>query len=179
MSLSRLLARTAWALATVLFVVVLNFVLFRVLPGDPVRAGVRDPRLTSEVQEALRSVSRELMRNHLKHCAAGAIQAGPEEAEAMMAQERPDLIIMDVRLPDGSGIEACREIRSEFPGTRVIMLTSYPDEEAVLSAIIAGASDTSGPASADFTWASPEKSVFLSTSPMSGSAMRCPVPSST
>ena len=47
---------------------------------------------------------------------------------------------MDVRLPDGSGIEACREIRAARPETRVIMLTSYPDEEAVLSAIIAGAS---------------------------------------
>ena len=52
----------------------------------------------------------------------------------------PDLVIMDVRLPDGSGIEACRDIRSARPETRVIMLTSYPDEEAVLSAIIAGAS---------------------------------------
>ena len=47
---------------------------------------------------------------------------------------------MDVRLPDGSGIEACREIRAARPETRVVMLTSYPDEEAVLSAIIAGAS---------------------------------------
>jgi DNA-binding NarL/FixJ family response regulator len=47
---------------------------------------------------------------------------------------------MDVRLPDGSGIEACREIRSEYPEIKVVMLTSYPDEEAVLSAIIAGAS---------------------------------------
>ena len=47
---------------------------------------------------------------------------------------------MDVRLPDGSGIEACREIRAELPDTRVVMLTSYPDEEAVLSAIVAGAS---------------------------------------
>jgi DNA-binding NarL/FixJ family response regulator len=46
---------------------------------------------------------------------------------------------MDVRLPDGSGIEACRDIRAELPSTRVIMLTSYPDEEAVLSAIVAGA----------------------------------------
>jgi DNA-binding NarL/FixJ family response regulator len=46
---------------------------------------------------------------------------------------------MDVRLPDGSGIEACREIRAELPRTRVVMLTSYPDEEAVLSAIVAGA----------------------------------------
>jgi DNA-binding NarL/FixJ family response regulator len=53
---------------------------------------------------------------------------------------QPDLVIMDVRLPDGSGIEACREIRSERPATRVVMLTSYPDEEAVMSAIVAGAS---------------------------------------
>jgi len=53
---------------------------------------------------------------------------------------KPDLVIMDVRLPDGSGIEACREIRAEMPETRVVILTSYPDEEAVFSAIIAGAS---------------------------------------
>jgi DNA-binding NarL/FixJ family response regulator len=53
---------------------------------------------------------------------------------------KPDLVIMDVRLPDGSGIEACREIRAEMPETKVVILTSYPDEEAVFSAIIAGAS---------------------------------------
>jgi DNA-binding NarL/FixJ family response regulator len=53
---------------------------------------------------------------------------------------RPDLVIMDIRLPDGSGIEACREIRAELPDTRVVILTSFPDEEAVLSAIVAGAS---------------------------------------
>jgi two-component system, NarL family, response regulator DevR len=53
---------------------------------------------------------------------------------------RPQLIVMDVRLPDGSGIEACREIRAEMPDTKVVILTSYPDEEAVLSAIVAGAS---------------------------------------
>jgi two-component system, NarL family, response regulator DevR len=63
-------------------------------------------------------------------------------AEAIAAARRfePDLVVMDVRLPDGSGIEACREIRTELPTTRVVMLTSYPDEEAVLSAILAGAS---------------------------------------
>ena len=63
-------------------------------------------------------------------------------AESIAAARRfqPDLVVMDVRLPDGSGVEACREIRSERPETRVVMLTSYPDEEAVLSAIIAGAS---------------------------------------
>jgi two-component system response regulator DevR len=62
------------------------------------------------------------------------------EAVEMARKFEPDLVVMDVRLPDGSGIEACREIRAEFPATRVVILTSYPDEEAVLSAIIAGAS---------------------------------------
>jgi two-component system response regulator DevR len=63
-------------------------------------------------------------------------------ADAVEAARRfqPDLVIMDVRLPDGSGIEACREIRAERPATRVLILTSYPDEDAVLSAIVAGAS---------------------------------------
>ena len=52
---------------------------------------------------------------------------------------RPDLVIMDLRLPDGTGVEACREIRSESPTVRVIMLTSYADEDAVVSSIVAGA----------------------------------------
>ena len=62
------------------------------------------------------------------------------EAIEMARRYQPDLVVMDVRLPDGSGIEACREIRAEMPGTRVVILTSYPDEEAVFSAIVAGAS---------------------------------------
>ncbi len=67
-------------------------------------------------------------------------QAGTvSEAIAEAARFEPDVVVMDVRLPDGSGIEACREIRADFPKTRVVMLTSYPDEEAVLSAIVAGA----------------------------------------
>jgi DNA-binding NarL/FixJ family response regulator len=52
----------------------------------------------------------------------------------------PDVVIMDIRLPDGSGVEACREIRARRPQTKVIMLTSYADEDAVLAAILAGAS---------------------------------------
>ena len=68
-------------------------------------------------------------------------QAGSvAESITMAARHEPDVVIMDVRLPDGSGIEACRDIRAARPQTRVVMLTSYPDEEAVLSAIIAGAS---------------------------------------
>jgi DNA-binding NarL/FixJ family response regulator len=61
------------------------------------------------------------------------------EAVAQAKKFQPDVVVMDVRLPDGSGIEACREIRADLPATRVVMLTSYPDEEAVLSAIVAGA----------------------------------------
>lgn len=63
-------------------------------------------------------------------------------AEALTQTRRflPDIVIMDLRLPDGSGVEACREIRAEFPDTRVVMFTSHPDENAVLSAIMAGAS---------------------------------------
>jgi DNA-binding NarL/FixJ family response regulator len=67
---------------------------------------------------------------------AGTVAEAVEQARRF----EPDVVVMDVRLPDGSGIEACRDIRAELPHTRVVMLTSYPDEEAVLSAIIAGAS---------------------------------------
>ena len=67
---------------------------------------------------------------------AGTVAEAIEQAE----RHHPDIVVMDVRLPDGSGIEACREIRAEMPDTKVVMLTSYPDEEAVLSAIVAGAS---------------------------------------
>ena len=68
-------------------------------------------------------------------------EAGTVAESLEMARKfQPDLVVMDVRLPDGSGIEACREIRAEFPQIRVVMLTSYPDEEAVFSAIVAGAS---------------------------------------
>jgi two-component system, NarL family, response regulator DevR len=67
---------------------------------------------------------------------AGTVAEAVEQADRF----EPDIVVMDVRLPDGSGIEACREIRAHRPATRVLMLTSFPDEEAVLSAIVAGAS---------------------------------------
>ena len=52
----------------------------------------------------------------------------------------PDVVVMDIRLPDGTGIEACREIRNENSDIKVLMLTSYSDEEAVMGSIMAGAS---------------------------------------
>jgi DNA-binding NarL/FixJ family response regulator len=64
---------------------------------------------------------------------------GAAEAVAQAARLRPDVVVMDVRLPDRSGVEACREIRAEAPEIQVIMLTSYPDDEAVFASITAGA----------------------------------------
>jgi DNA-binding NarL/FixJ family response regulator len=52
---------------------------------------------------------------------------------------RPDVVMMDVRLPDGSGVEACRAIREERPETRVIMFTSFADEDSVVEAVMADA----------------------------------------
>ncbi len=62
------------------------------------------------------------------------------EAVEAAARSKPDVVIMDVRLPDGSGVEACRTIREAQPEIKVIMLTSYADDEAVFASIIAGAS---------------------------------------
>lgn len=63
-----------------------------------------------------------------------------EEAIVAARTCRPNLVVMDVRMPGLSGIEACREIRSEMPEVNVLMLTSYGDERAVMASIVAGAS---------------------------------------
>jgi DNA-binding NarL/FixJ family response regulator len=63
-----------------------------------------------------------------------------DEATRRVPAARPDVAILDVRLPDGSGVEACRDIRSAHPEVRCLMLTSYSDDEALFGAIMAGAS---------------------------------------
>ena len=62
-----------------------------------------------------------------------------EEAMRRIPATRPDVAVLDVRLPDGDGIEVCREIRSSCPETACIMLTSFSDDEAVYAAVLAGA----------------------------------------
>ena len=67
---------------------------------------------------------------------ASSVREAVDEA----GRARPDVVVMDVRLADGSGIEATREIRAEHPDIQVLMLTSFADDEALFASIMAGAS---------------------------------------
>ena len=64
--------------------------------------------------------------------------SGPS-AVSLASAHQPDVIVMDVRMPEGSGVEACRAIRDERPDAQVIMLTSFSDDEALFNSIMAGA----------------------------------------
>ncbi|HZU18609.1 MAG TPA: response regulator transcription factor [Candidatus Dormibacteraeota bacterium] len=107
-------------------------------------AGATERRLPLRVMlvddhEVVRSGLRAMLE------AAGDIRVVAEagtvaEAVAEAERVRPDLVVMDVRLADGSGIEATREIRTRRPETRVLMLTSFADDEALFASIMAGAS---------------------------------------
>lgn len=66
---------------------------------------------------------------------AGTVQRGVAEALRL----KPDVTLMDLRLPDGSGIEACRQIRADAPESKIVILTSYANEDALYAAVMAGA----------------------------------------
>ncbi len=63
-----------------------------------------------------------------------------ESAVARISALRPDVAVLDVRLPDGSGVDVCREVRSRMPELACLMLTSYADDDALFDAVMAGAS---------------------------------------
>jgi two-component system, NarL family, response regulator DevR len=66
--------------------------------------------------------------------------SGVAEAMARARQVDPDVAVLDVRMPDGNGIELCRDLKSEMPDLACLMLTSYADDDALFDAIMAGAS---------------------------------------
>jgi len=88
---------------------------------DVVRAGIR---LVLEAEPDIRVVAEA---RDVPNAVAATVRA------------QPDVVLMDVRLANGSGIEATREIQSRVPRSNVLMLTSYPDDEALFASIMAGA----------------------------------------
>jgi two-component system response regulator DevR len=89
--------------------------------------------------EVVRLGLKSLLERHPQFEVVG--EAGSaREAMEQVAALKPDVVLMDIRLPGTSGIEACEQIVDKYPGTRVIMLTSYAEDEMLFSAIRAGAS---------------------------------------
>jgi DNA-binding NarL/FixJ family response regulator len=89
--------------------------------------------------EVVRLGLKSLLEHHPQFEIVG--EAGTaKDAVDQVARLLPDVVLMDIRLPGASGIEACEEITHQYPDTRVIMLTSYAEDEMLFSAIRAGAS---------------------------------------
>jgi DNA-binding NarL/FixJ family response regulator len=101
--------------------------------GQPIRVMIVDDH--EVVRQGLRAML-EAAGDVVVAGEAARVQEAVEVAESV----RPDVVVMDVRLEDGSGIEATREIRAARPDIKVVMLTSFADDEALFASIMAGAS---------------------------------------
>ena len=89
--------------------------------------------------EVVRRGVAEVLESHAGITVIGEAK-NAAEALARVPALRPEVAVLDVRLPDGDGVSVCRELRSRMPDLKVIMLTSYSDDEALFEAIMAGAS---------------------------------------
>lgn len=89
--------------------------------------------------EVVRLGLKALLDHHAQFEVVGEASTAKEALE-QVARLHPDIVLMDIRLPGTSGIEACEEVIRQFPETRVVMLTSYAEDEMLFSAIRAGAS---------------------------------------
>jgi two-component system, NarL family, response regulator DevR len=89
--------------------------------------------------EVVRLGLKSLLERYPQFDVVGEAASGREALE-QTGLLRPDVVVMDIRLPGTSGIEACEDIITRYPGTKVIMLTSYAEDEMLFSAIRAGAS---------------------------------------
>jgi DNA-binding NarL/FixJ family response regulator len=89
--------------------------------------------------EVVRLGLKALLEHHAHFEVVGEA-SNAREAIDLVSKLQPEVVVMDIRLPGTSGIEACEEITKKYPNTRVIMLTSYAEDEMLFSAIRAGAS---------------------------------------
>lgn len=105
--------------------------------GKPAPAGVPVRILICDDHAVVREGLRALLDRPDMRVVAEAETAA--DAVDAAAREAPDVVIMDVQLPDGSGVEACRSIRETLPETKVVMLTAYPNDEALYASLVAGA----------------------------------------
>ncbi|MFF9981843.1 response regulator [Streptomyces erythrochromogenes] len=106
------------------------------VPGAPTKAPIKVFLLDDH--EVVRRGLHDLLDAEADITVVG--EAGTaEQALARGPALRPDVAVLDVRLPDGDGITVCRELRSRMPGLACLMLTSFDDEDALLDAIMAGA----------------------------------------
>lgn len=95
--------------------------------------------LFADDHDIVRAGLKAALRGHPEFTVVGEARDG-KEAVREAKRLKPELAVLDVRMPGLTGIEACREIREACPETNVLMLTSYADEKAVMAAIVAGAS---------------------------------------
>lgn len=89
--------------------------------------------------EVVRLGMRALLDRHPNYTVVGEAST-EEEALAQALEHEPDIVLMDIRLAGGSGIEACQQVKDALPDTKVIMLTSFAEDELLFAAIRAGAS---------------------------------------
>ncbi|MGC4963853.1 response regulator [Gordonia sp. DT218] len=112
------------------------------MPADPTPDGAPDKPVRVYLVD-----DHELVRRGLRDLLGTADDlkvvgeaASVGEAKVGILATKPDVAVLDVRLPDGNGVELCRDVRAEEPTVHCLMLTSYADDDALLAAVLAGAS---------------------------------------
>jgi two-component system response regulator DevR len=94
--------------------------------------------LVADDHAVVRLGIRHLLADQKRFFVVGEVARARDVLAAVRAWQ-PDVLVLDVRLPDGSGVEVCRAVRAEQPATQVVMLTSFTDDDALVGAVNAGA----------------------------------------
>jgi DNA-binding NarL/FixJ family response regulator len=107
--------------------------------GTPGGAGVTDLRVVLADDQTVVREGLVTLLKLLPGVEVVGVAADGEQAVALVAEQRPDVLLVDLRMPKCDGVEATRRVRAEYPETEVVVLTTYTDDDSVLSALQAGA----------------------------------------